>query len=235
MKAFLLAAGLGTRLRPITDTRPKCLVPIGGKPLLQWWAELFWKHGITEVLINTHYLPDPVREFIKKNNNSLSGVKFYEAYEEVLVGSGGTVRNNKSFVEGEKDFLICYADNLTDINLTNLIASHASYGGVLTMALFCTEKPKECGIVELDDRKRIIGFVEKPETPKSNLANAGIYVANNAIFEYMDDKVFLDFGKNILPKLVGKMYGWENSDYLLDIGTMDNYKKAQIEWKRLKE
>ena len=87
MKAFLLAAGLGTRLRPITDNTPKCLVPICGKPMLSWWIELFEKHGITDVLINTHYLRDQVSDFINEHNKSNPKVTLYEAYEPVLIGS----------------------------------------------------------------------------------------------------------------------------------------------------
>lgn len=229
MKAYLLAAGLGTRLRPITNEIPKCLVPICGKPLLQWWVELFEKHGISDVLINTHYLPAPVREFINKNNRSFP-VKLYESYEKELVGSGGTVRNNKAFVENEEDFLIAYADNLTNANLSELIEFHGENDGDLTMALFRTNRPKECGIAALDDNHRIIAFVEKPVEPKSNLANAGIYVASKSIFELMPEESFLDFGKDVLPKLIGKMYGWEVKNYLLDIGTMGNYEKAQKDW-----
>ena len=229
MKAFLLAAGLGTRLRPITDTVPKCLVPICDKPLLQWWMELFREHGIEEVLINTHYLPNPVRTFID-NNNKTFPVKLIESYENKLIGSGGTVRENKAFVNDEERFLIVYADNLTNINLSELISFHDSHNGILTMALFRTNKPKECGIAALDEERKIVEFVEKPIEPSSNLANAGIYVCNRSIFNYLSNVGFLDFGKDVLPQLIDDMYGWETSDYLIDIGTMENYEKARKEW-----
>ena len=234
MKSYILAAGLGTRLRPITDTVPKCLVPICGKPLLQWWMELFERHGISDVLINTHYLPDPVRAFIEENNKSFP-VKLHESFEEELAGSGGTVRNNRDFVNNEDLFLIAYADNLTNVDLTELVSFHKQHGGELTMALFRTNRPKECGIAALDGNDKIIEFEEKPAEPKSNLANAGIYVCSGNIFKYMPDEGFLDFGKDVLPKLVGRMYGWEIKDYLLDIGTMENYEKAQKDWSKIIE
>lgn len=104
MKAFLLAAGYGTRLRPLTNTTPKCLVPICGKPLLAWWLQLFERYNIQEVLINTHYLPDAVREFINKHNKSTSKVRIEEFYEPLLLGSGGTILANKNFVGSEKNF-----------------------------------------------------------------------------------------------------------------------------------
>lgn len=184
MKAFLLAAGYGTRLKPITDTIPKCMVPICGQPLLGWWFDLLRKHGITDVLVNTHYLPEPVREFMWAYNAKETGLIAHETYEPELLGSGGTIRANRGFVECEKDFLICYADNLTDADLTSFQRFHEEQGTLLTMALFRTNIPEQCGIAELNDKERIIAFEEKPEHPKSNLANAGMYIANSRIFDY---------------------------------------------------
>ena len=236
MKAFLLAAGLGTRLRPLTLTTPKCLVPINGKPLLQWWIELFRLHGIHEVMINTHYLRDAVADFISLNNSSSSGVTLYEAHEHSLKGSGGTVRDNRSFVDGEDDFMIAYADNLTDTNLTDFQAFHAEvcrkHNGILSMALFHANHPEQCGIASLDHEGRIVSFTEKPEHPVSYLANAGIYIASSRIFDYLPEHALLDFGKNVLPKLVNNMYGWEDNNYLIDIGTPENYERAKNEWRK---
>lgn len=235
MKAYLLAAGYGTRLRPLTNTIPKCMVPIKGRPLLSWWMELFEKHGINEVLINTHYLREPVREFIKQYNKQHSDMRLYETYENELLGSGGTVAKNKEFVRGEDSFLICYADNITKANLSDMIKVHANHPGCLTMGLFHTNNPRGCGIAALDNENKIIEFIEKPDEPQSDLANAGIYVADNRIFEYIPavtpDKPLIDFGKEVLPNLIGNMYGYEIKEYLLDIGTPENYKKAQEEWK----
>lgn len=232
MKAFLLAAGLGTRLRPITYTVPKCLVPIKGRPLLAWWMDLFEEHHVTEVLINTNYLPEPVRDFIHAYNDAHQGVKLIEYYEKELLGSGGTVLANQAFVENEEDFFICYADNLTNANLSAMIKFHKEHHALLTMGLFHTNNPKGCGIAAKDDHGLIKEFVEKPEHPKSDLANAGIYVASQRIFDYIPHKTFVDFGKDVLPLLVGKMYGYPIKDYILDIGTMPNYEKAQKEWNK---
>ena len=124
MKAFLLAAGLGTRLRPLTYTIPKCLVPIQGRPLLAWWMDLFEKYHVSEVLINTNYLPDSVREFINVYNHMQKNVKLVESYEKELLGSGGTVLDNRSFVENEEEFFICYADNLTNVDLASMMSFH---------------------------------------------------------------------------------------------------------------
>ena len=232
MKAFLLAAGLGTRLRPLTDTVPKCLVPIKGRPLLGWWLELLAKHKIDEVIINTHYLSEQVSEYIALHNSGGKSPRAIEFYEPKLLGSGGTVKANQDFVKDEECFLICYADNLTDIDLTAIIESHKKNEAKLTMALFRSPNPEQCGIARMDPEGRIIGFEEKPEKPKSNLANGGVYVADADIFEAIPDSKFSDFGKDVLPKLVGDMYGWETKSFILDIGTPENYKKAQKEWNK---
>lgn len=232
MKAFLLAAGLGTRLRPLTNTIPKCLVPIQGRPLLSWWMDLFELHHISEVLINTSYLPLPVRDFIAEYNHRRHSVKLVESYESTLLGSGGTILANEKFVQGEKDFLICYADNLTNANLTDMVNFHRAHHALLTMGLFQTNNPKGCGIAACNEDGVITEFVEKPERPKSNLANAGIYVASHHIFEYIPHQDFVDFGKDVLPRLTGKMYGYPIREYLLDVGTWPNYKRAQEEWRR---
>lgn len=231
MKAFLLAAGYGTRLRPITDTIPKCMVPIHGQPLLGWWFDLFQRHGVTQALVNTHYLPGPVREYIRGYNARGTGLTVYEAYEPALLGSGGTIRANRAFVEGEESFLICYADNLTDADLTAFQNFHRARGGFFTMALFRSNVPEQCGIAELDDEGRIVTFEEKPKRPRSNLANAGMYMADERVFPYLDaEKTPLDFGRDVLPRLVGQMSGWYADGYLIDVGTLGNYKKANGEW-----
>ena len=234
MKAYLLAAGLGTRLRPITDTIPKCLVPICGRPLLAWWMDLFASCSVTEVLINTHYLPGPVRDFISENNRTFP-VKLVEVYEEELKGSAGTIRDNRDFVKGCDDFLIVYADNLTNADLKGMIEFHKESHSPLTMGLFHTNRPKECGIAALDGENHITEFVEKPENPKSDLANAGVYVAGAELFDHIQKSGVCDLGKDVLPKLVGRMYGFEIKDYLIDIGTMPNYEKAQTDWSRIME
>ena len=228
----MLAAGYGTRLRPLTDRIPKCLVPIGGKPLLEWWLELLQQHGVTQVLVNTHYLAEQVRGFIQAYNARHTGVSVTEFYEPELLGSGGTVWANRAFVAGENKFYICYADNLTDMDLTALRAVHAQSGAPLTMALFRSPRPKACGIAQMDATGRIVKFEEKPAQPRGNLANAGVYVAGQGLFDCFPEQAFLDLGKDVLPRLVGRMAGWETADYLIDIGTPENYEKAKREWKR---
>lgn len=228
MKAFLLAAGYGVRLRPITNRIPKCLVPIHHQPLLGWWLQLLKKHHITEILINTHYLSEQVDEYIQSLHEP--ELKIHVAYEKELLGSGGTVKNNIDFVDDGEDFLICYADNLTAINLSKLIHFHKNHAALLTMGLFYANNPSQCGIAVMNGENVITEFVEKPAAPHSNLANAGIYVTNKQILEYFPGDSVFDFGRHVLPCLVNRMRGYIIDEYHLDIGTVANYRRANREW-----
>lgn len=230
MKAFLLAAGMGTRLKPITDSIPKCLVNVCGKPLLSWWIDLFQKHGVDEVLINLHHLPDQVIAFIESNN---SDVRFKFFYEEQLLGSGGTLRENKNFVKDESSFFICYADNLTNYNLTEFLNFHKSKMTDFSISLFRTDQPTAKGIALLDSNDVIIDFEEKPKNPKSKMANAGIYISSPKILDLIPQYAITDIGFHLLPKLVGKMTGWKTNDYLIDIGTLQDLEKAEFEWRKI--
>ncbi len=241
MKAFLLAAGKGTRLKPYTDDHPKCLIPILGAPLLKIWIDNFENHGIDEVLINTHHHADQVEHFID-GQRPATRMKLHTVYEPNLLGSAGTLWQNRDFVTGDSDFVIAYADNLTDLNLGKMIDFHKkirSMGGVLTMGLIEAPDPTECGIVTLDDRGRVIKFVEKPSQPESDLANGGIYIAAAELFDEFEHLPvrrgrLVDLGYDLLPRLAGRMYGFRITDFLADIGTPQSYSTALTQWKKRK-
>jgi mannose-1-phosphate guanylyltransferase len=239
MKAFLLAAGKGTRLRPYTDTHPKCLIPILGRSLLDIWITLLEHHHVDEVLINTHHHAAQVEAFLRQRR-SPTRMGLHAVFEPRLLGSAGTLVRNRRFVAGEKAFIIAYADNLTNLNITKMIDFHEdirSMGGILTMGLFHAPDPSACGIATLDAHGRIVDFVEKPDCPGGDLANGGVYIAGPEIFDYVDpvrdgsDAVF-DLGHDLLPRLNGKMYGYPIEEYLRDIGTLEAYQRALAEWPR---
>ena len=240
MKAFLLAAGKGTRLRPYTDKHPKCLVPIHGTPLLAIWIDLLARHGVSDVLINTHHHADLVEDFVSRTR-SRTPVMLHTIYEPQLLGSAGTLWANRGFVADQDDFIIAYADNLTNLNLTRMIDFHhytRCEGGLLTMGLIRAPDPRACGIVTLDPGHKIVKFVEKPENPESDLANGGVYIAGSPVFDFMRDRDqdesddgLMDLGHHILPLMTGKMYGFEIApDYLKDIGTVSAYREALDQW-----
>ncbi len=235
MKAFLLAAGVGSRLKPYTDSIPKCLIPIHGKPLLQIWLELLDRHKVSAVLINTHHHSEKLSAFIAGIKPTLR-VQIETSYEPVLLGSAGTLAANRTFVDDGEDFIIAYADNLTQIDLLKMAAFHEhikTKGGILTMGLFRAPNPGQCGIAELDPENRVVGFIEKPQNPLGNLANSGIYIASSRIFDFIPqrDGAVIDIGFDLLPLLVGKMFGYEIREYLRDIGTPESYHQALNEWK----
>ena len=226
MKAVLLSAGHGARLRPLTHTTPKCLIPINGIPLMTYWFNLFRKYGIDEVLINLSYQPEKVEEYIARNAKDF---KVHLSFEEELLGSLGTLVRNQSFFTTNEDIFIFYSDNLTNINLNNLYQFHKSHFFLLTMGLFRTNNPHDCGIAELDESKTIIEIIEKPKKPKSNLANAGIYITSGEVFNFINSttKGLLDIGFDLLPNLVNHMKGYTMPEYIIDVGTLDNLKIAE--------
>ena len=237
MKAFLLAAGRGTRLKPYTDSIPKCLIPIHGKPLLEIWLDHLRRHHIREVLINTHHHADQVEAFVGAYVHR-HDIHIVLSHEPQLLGSAGTLLNRRDFVDSEADFMIIYADNLTNIDMSRFSIFHQACrkkGGVLTMGLFHAPNPAACGIAELDAEQRITAFTEKPEAPRSDLANAGMYVTSQEFYEYFPERPLelesvLDIGHHILPRLTGRMYGYPVAEYLRDIGTIESYHMALQEW-----
>ena len=227
MKAFLLAAGHGTRMRPLTDSVPKCLLPIRGVPILQIWLDLCQRHGIDEILINIHAHANAVREFLEKSSNA---VKVSISEETLLLGSAGTLRANRQWLGSDSAFWVFYADVLTTANLAAILHLHMARSQVATLGVCEVPDPKRCGIVTLDQHDIVREFVEKPEVPSSCLAFSGIMVGTPALFEFIPSPAPVDIGFHVLPRLAGRMAAYRISDYLLDIGTPENYRSAQTNW-----
>jgi mannose-1-phosphate guanylyltransferase/phosphomannomutase len=233
MKALILAAGEGTRLRPLTLDRPKPMLPISGTPLLEILVHLLTRHGVREIAINLHHKPAVVTEYF--GDGRRWGVRLTYSYEELILGTAGAVRRLQSFLD--QRFFVLYGDVLTDLDLTALASFHASKAAELTAALYRVPRPWECGIVGLDDDGRISRFVEKPLRGEvfSDLANAGVYVMEPGLIAEIPTETFFDFGHDLFPRLIGRraaIYGYPIGphDYLLDIGSPDKYQQAQREW-----
>ena len=226
MKAFLLAAGVGSRLRPITNTIPKCMVVIDGQPLLDIWLDAFDRAGIDEVLVNLHHLPDVVRHHIAGRTGPPAVRTFFEPE---LQGSAGTLIANREWVDGEESFLVCYADNLTDFDLRSLVQAHREHNAIATLTVFHSERPWAGGVVEID-AGRVIGFVEKPAKPVSDLTNAGMYAFHPSVLDEIDGMPPKDIGFDLLPRLVGRARAVLVDGYFRDIGTADAYRRAREEW-----
>jgi len=227
MKAFLLAAGLGTRLRPLTDTVPKCLVTIAGTPLLDIWLDLLAKAGVTEVLVNLHHLPQQVVDHLARRPQP---TRVRTVFEPTLLGSAGTLLHNRDFVAGEPMFLAVNADGLTDFDLTTLVDAHRTLGAVATLALFHAPDPSSCGIVELRDGV-VAAFEEKPPRPQGDLANAGLYAFSPEVLDRIPGPLPQDIGLHLLPALVGSARGVVLGDaYFRDIGTPEALARANRDW-----
>jgi len=227
-KAFLLAAGHGTRLRPLTDAAPKCLLPVRGVPMLQIWLECFHRFGIEEILINLHLHAEAVRAFLGRNEPG--DVRVQISDEPVLLGSAGTIQANKDWVITEEAFWVFYADVLTDVNLGDIVRFHEELGAGATIGVYRVPDPSRCGIVQLDAGSWVTEFVEKPHTPVGNLAFSGIILGGREFLDVLPSRTPADIGFDVLPRLVGRLAAYEIKDYLIDIGTMENYRSAQENW-----
>lgn len=227
MKAFLLAAGEGTRLRPITNRIPKCMVPIRGVPMLTIWLQICEAVGIDEVLINVHAHAEAVKQFAA---HAASSVTIRVAEETVLLGSAGTLRANRHWVESEECFWVFYADVLNHADLKDMLRLHQLRTPAATIGVYEVPDPRRCGIVSLRDDGIVEQFTEKPDFPTSNLAFSGLMIGTSALLEAIPDTVPADIGFHVLPNLAGKMLAYPIHNYLIDIGTMENYQKAQSTW-----
>jgi mannose-1-phosphate guanylyltransferase len=227
VKAFLLAGGIGSRLRPLTDTTPKCMLPIDGRPMLDIWLDAFNAAGVDEVLVNLHHLPDVVRDHLAARTGPPDIRQFYEPE---LLGSAGTLVANRQWVAGEDFFLACNADNLTDFDLQSLIKAHREHDGVATIAVFHSGNPSAGGVVEVDAFGTVIGFAEKPQHPVSDLVNAGIYAFEPSLLDEIGGTTPQDIGYDLLPRLVGRARVVPVAGYFRDIGTPDAYRRGLEEW-----
>ena len=227
MKAFLLAAGHGTRLRPLTDTTPKCLLPVQGVPILSIWLDICYRHGISEVLINAHSHVERLQSYLAAHRN---GVKTTVVDEPVLLGSAGTLLANRDWVAGERCFWILYADVLTNADLGRMMQFHLERRRLATLGGYEVPDPERCGIMQVDAEGVVQGFVEKPKTPVGRLAFSGLMIADAEMLNQIPEGQPADLGFEVLPRLAGKAVAWPISDYLLDIGTLENYELAQKTW-----
>ena len=220
VKALLLSAGFGTRLRPLTLNIPKCLVQIKNKPILEFWLDKLESSNIESVLINTHYLHSKVEDFINKQPSR--NIKIIQVYEKKLLGTAGTLLENKDFFRDSIGLLI-HSDNYGKINLNDFLDAHKKRpkNCLLTMMTFNTKTPTSCGIVETDSNGVVVGFHEKVSNPPGNKANGAIFAFEPDFVNFLKYRFpnAIDFSKEILPELLGHIYTWHTNEPFLDIGS----------------
>lgn len=232
MKALLLAGGYGTRLKPLTDHTPKCLVPIAGKPLLGYWLEQLAEHGCEKMLVNTHYLHEKVEAYI---SSSPYQDLVELVYEPQLLGTLGSIRAYRGFFDDEET-LIAHADNfcLTDWQGFKLAFAQRPASANVTMMLFKTPTPWSCGIVKTDANGVLTDYIEKPQAAKQHpeqfgdLANAAVVIASQA---GLDDMCAMpiecdDMCRDYLPQQIGRANTFLNQGVHIDIGTPQTYALA---------
>ena len=230
MRALILAAGEGTRLRPLTLHKPKPMLPIAGRPMLEHLVVLLREHGIRELAINLHYRPESIVNHFGDGSNF--GVSITYSYEPQLLGSAGAARKLSWYLT--EPFIVLYGDVLTDVDLSALVEYHHDRGSAGTLVLYEVDDPTRCGIVDVDATGRIRRFVEKPraELATSHLANAGIYVLDPTLLELIPPGRSADFGQDVFPIALERsraLYGVpiSPSDYVLDIGSIERYEQAE--------
>lgn len=240
MRAMILAAGLGTRLRPITYELPKPMVPVLGRPVMQHIVELLARHGFREVVANLHYFPDTIRHHF--GDGSAWDLELTYSFEDELLGTAGGVRSVAEFF-GDEPFLVISGDALTDIDLSAMRDFHASHDGIATLALKQVPDTREYGVVILGSDGRIQGFQEKPDPAEalSDLGNCGIYMFDPEIFDYFPSgrsaanseiEGFADWALDVYPALLendAPFYGHTIEDYWNDVGSLDEYRQGNFD------
>lgn len=228
MKAVILAAGSGTRLRPLTDHCPKPMLPLNGMPLLQYNLDLLKAHGFQQVAMNLYHLPEVFVRYLRQTGDQ--GLEVTLAVETRLLGTAGAVKNLESYLD--ETFLVLYGDVLTNINLSALVDWHRKVRGMATLAIHQVKDPTSCGIVAVDEGGRVCRFLEKPSNGElsSPWANAGVYVMEPEILRHIPRGREFDFGRDLFPSLLSQgvqLYAYPFSEYLVDIGSPQGYENAK--------
>ena len=227
LNTLLLSAGLGTRLQPFTSYWPKCLMPIRKTPLLEYWLSSLRKLDIRNVYVNSHHHSSEVNLFLKRKRFSEWVTNLYE---KKLLGTAGTIRENRNIFYNRPLFLI-HTDNWSAMSIKKFLTHSAQIKNldcVMSMVTFFTGAPKDCGIVTLDKFKIITDFHEKDPESVSNIANGAVYFLDKIVVNWICDNPDVnDFSKDVIPFFLGRIASWHNNGYHRDIGFIESLSKAQ--------
>ncbi|MCX5991153.1 MAG: NDP-sugar synthase [Chloroflexi bacterium] len=230
MQAVLLVGGQGTRLRPLTCNTVKAMVPVLNKPFLEHLIRYLAGHGVDDIIVTLCYLPDCIESYF--GDGSSFGVKLTYVMEETPLGTAGAVRNADKYLD--EVFFVFNGDIFTDLDLRAMLSFHRKRKAKVTIALTPVEDPTAYGVVEMDSRRRVKRFVEKPPRDEvtSNLINAGTYILDReAIGDIPPNTPFM-FERHLFPMLLAKgvpVYGYSSDAYWIDIGTPQKYRQLQYD------
>ena len=231
LRVLILAAGKGTRLRPITNSIPKCLVSVNGIAMLERWIQIIEKENLDEVIINTHYLAEQVREFIHNKYMDLENKRIKLIHEDELLGTAGSIYLHRSWFRGFEG-LIIHADNYYEGNLDYILEAHRKRpnGCLITMVTFECNDSKACGLVDVDDNKIVRDFKEKDPDAQGNIANAAIYAFSEEFIDWLDKngEGLVDMSTDVIPRLIGRIYTVPTNHRIVDIGTPERLQ--EVEW-----
>ena len=232
IRAMVMAAGAGTRLRPLTNDLPKPMVPIANRPVLEYTVENLRRHGITDIIFNLHSYPELIRDHF--GDGSRFGVSISYSHEPKLLGTAGGVKKVEWFLK-DNTFLVLSGDGLTTVNVTRLLRFHREKRSVATMGLKAVDTRFDYGVTLTQKNGRIKRFIEKPLWGDvfSSEVNSGIYVFEPSIFKAIPPGAVYDFGKQVWPKLLksgAAIYGFPFTEYWCDVGNVSEYRRAQCDF-----
>ncbi len=225
-----MAGGKGTRLRPLTCNRPKPMVPLVQKPVMQYSIEWLREHGITDIAVTVQYLPDVIKNYF--GDGSKFGVSLTYFEETTPLGTAGSVKQAEDFLD--EPFVVVSGDALTDLNLYEGISFHYQRGSLVTIFMKHVDDPTEFGVITTDEQKKIVRFYEKPSWDQvfSHTVNTGIYVMDPKVFGYIEAEKMVDFSKEVFPRLLEEnvgLFGFQADGYWSDIGNIQQYRQAQFD------
>jgi NDP-sugar pyrophosphorylase family protein len=229
-RAFILAGGKGTRLRPITYEIPKPLVPLQGKPILEHVIDLLRLYDVRDIVLSIGYLGEKVKEYF--HDEKRLGVKMTFVEEQEELGTGGPLRLARQFLRDT--FIMVNGDNLISIDLYKMYQAHCENRATATIALTTVDDPSSYGVAVLEGNK-IIKFIEKPrkEDAPSKLINTGLYILEPSVVDLVPEGGYSSIEKDVFPRIAekGELYGYMFSGQWFDTGTPERYEKALKEWR----
>ena len=227
--ALLLSAGFGNRLKPLTDTWPKCLMPIRERPLLEYWLHILHENGIKKIMVNLHHHAPKVRQFLERPR--YKGMINY-TYESKLLGTAGTLKANNFFFHNSTTLLV-HADNWCQCDFGDFLDFHKNRrpeNCPITMMTFDSDTPQDCGIVETNKDGVVVSFFEKPARPLCSIANAAVYLLEPEVINWIQDQQKIEnFSTDVIPEFVGRVATWHNKGIHRDIGVLKKLKEAQLD------
>jgi mannose-1-phosphate guanylyltransferase/phosphomannomutase len=241
MRAILLSAGRGERLKPLTDSIQKNMLPLNGKPLLHYWVDLLKKYDIKEIAINLYYLGRQIEDYF--GDGERFGINIKYSKQETLLGQAAAIKRIEQLYPGfcsEGPFLVIYADNLSDMNLGEVIEFHKKNDPIVTLTLHKHDEPWTRGVVDTDEEGKVLRFIEKPEKQDILSGRHGgdsascVYIFAPEVLNHIENEEE-NLGKDLFPKLLQrgyKIYAFNPNAYVQDIGTIERYEKAKKDFEK---